>query len=295
MRRRRSTMLLLGAIFALLAFFVLYISLSRPTTGAVINPTPTPEPTVQAIITNKDIPSYTIVKKEDLSTLDIKVSTVTSDTVQDATKVIGQVLTKPYLKGQQIAAGDISQPGISLVLTKGQHGFDLPILEVDNFGGQLNDNDVVDILWSRNFEVVQAIVGADGKPAEHIEQLPTTKKLLDNIKVVRVIHLVAGQQKQSNAPVQAPQEQPSGDAAAQQQAQTQANQGLYAKDAPPSAVLVLAVTDQQAEVIKFARENGIVSLTLRAKDDTDVERTTGITDKIMNEDYGVVLPEILIK
>jgi Flp pilus assembly protein CpaB len=57
----------------------------------------------------------------------------------------------------------------------------------------------------------------------------------------------------------------------------------------------LSVTDQQAEVIKYARETGVVDLTLRARDDTDVERTTGITDKIMVEDYGVQIPELIVK
>jgi len=288
-------MLLLGAIFALLAFFVLYIGLTRaqppPPTA-----TPTPEAKIQVIIAKDDIPSYTLVKETDLTTSEINASLVTTDTVTNANTVIGQVLKRPYRANAQINASDVSEPGISLVLTKGQRGLTLPIQEKDNFGGQLNDNDVVDILWSRNFEVVQAIIGADGKPVEHIAELPTTKKLLDNIKVIRVIHLVVGPKNaESSGPVQAPQTESSADQAQSQQAQTQANQNLYAEDAPPSAVLVLAVTDQQAEVIKFARENGIVSLTLRAKDDTDVERTTGITDKIMNEDYGVVLPEVLIK
>jgi len=89
----------------------------------------------------------------------------------------------------------------------------------------------------------------------------------------------------------------SNDQAASQAAQTAAQQALYASGAetPFAAALILAVNDQQAEVLKFARESGVLNLTLRAKDDAEIQRTTGITDKIMNADYGVVVPELIIK
>jgi Flp pilus assembly protein CpaB len=288
---------LLGAILALLAFFVLYLGLSANSgPRAVVPPTPVP-PKVQVLVAAKDIPSYTVIKADDVTIQEMEASQVLSGTTTQPNDVVGQVLTRNYAANSQILTTDIAPPGISQILTKGQRGFALPVLEVNNFGGQLNDNDVVDVLWSRNFEVVQDIVGADGKPTQYIKQLPTTKKILDNVKVLRVIHLVAGQtNQQSSGPVNKNAYTPQGGDQTQQNAQqTAANQALYAKDAPPSAVLILAINDQQAEVIKFARENGVVDLTLRAKDDTDVERTTGITDKIMSEDYGVVLPEVLIK
>ena len=193
------------------------------------------------------------------------------------------------------------QLGLKLEKTKGQRGFVLPIREVDKFGGQLVDGDVVDVLWTRQFEIITSIVGPDGKPQQLTRNFPTTKKVLDNIKVVRVIHLAAGgaKKKSTNSTVDTtPQQSGSGaDAATQQAAAAQAAQALYGTtvETPFSAALILGITDQQAEVIKYARETGIVNLTLRAQGDTDVERTTGITDKIMTEDYGVVLPEIIFK
>jgi Flp pilus assembly protein CpaB len=87
---------------------------------------------------------------------------------------------------------------------------------------------------------------------------------------------------------------------------------MYAPEAPVSTVLVLGVTDQQAEVIKFARENGIIDLTLRSsalqrdeqdnvikdeagkeiRGDQDVELTTGISINILIDQYGLPIPPV---
>ena len=85
---------------------------------------------------------------------------------------------------------------------------------------------------------------------------------------------------------------------------------MYLEDAPYQTVLVLGVTDQQAEVITFARQNGSVDLTLRSsavqkddtgavikdaagndvRGDTDVEKTTGITLDTLIKEYGLPSP-----
>jgi Flp pilus assembly protein CpaB len=86
---------------------------------------------------------------------------------------------------------------------------------------------------------------------------------------------------------------------------------MYAADAPFQTVLVLGVTDQQAEVIAYARENGLVDLTLRSsavqkddagnpvkddkgqdvRGDTDVEKTTGIGIDTLVQQYGLPVPK----
>ena len=291
-------MLLLGAVLALLAFFVLYLGLSRASPPPVV-PSPTAVPQVNVLVPAKDIPSFTMIMTPDITIKQIDETQVLTGTAQEAdlSKVVGHVFTRAYVQGSVISLDDVVDPGISQVLPKGKRGFVLPVLEVNNFGGQLNDNDSVDILWTRQFEIITQIVGADGKPVQYVKPLPTTKLLLSNIKVVRVIHLSPGTpgKAQNGAVNTTPEQSSGGNQAQQQQQQTQALQGLYGKDAPINAALVLAVEDKEAEVIKFAREYGVVDLALRAKDDTDVQRTTGITDKILIDDYGVVIPELIIK
>lgn len=87
---------------------------------------------------------------------------------------------------------------------------------------------------------------------------------------------------------------------------------MYAPEAPVSTVLVLGVTDQQAEVIKFARENGIIDLTLRSsalqkdeagnvvkdeagkevRGDQEIEKTTGVSINILVDQYGLPIPPV---
>jgi Flp pilus assembly protein CpaB len=57
--------------------------------------------------------------------------------------------------------------------------------------------------------------------------------------------------------------------------------------------VVLAVTPQQAEVVRFAQLDGNVSLVLRAPDDAGAAdtSTTGITLKWLVDNYGVLPPQ----
>jgi hypothetical protein len=72
-------------------------------------------------------------------------------------------------------------------------------------------------------------------------------------------------------------------------------------------IVILAVTTQQSEVIKFGQMDGSISLVLRSGDDfrdpTTGEllpaevivpvSTTGITLKTLVDDYGVLVPELV--
>jgi Flp pilus assembly protein CpaB len=192
---------------------------------------------------------------------------------------------------------DVTDPGVSQVLGRNERAFVISVKEINNFGGQLVDGDVVNLLWTRNFEITTSIVGPDGEATQVIKTLPTTKKILDNIKILRVVKLRPGNAKKAGSGAAVNAQGGESRDTDSEAAQLAAMQGLYvaAPEPPPTAALILAITDQQAEVIKFARETGMIDLTLRAKDDAEVERTTGITDKIMIEDYGVQIPELIIK
>lgn len=63
-------------------------------------------------------------------------------------------------------------------------------------------------------------------------------------------------------------------------------------------IIVIAGTDQDAEILKFAgrdiNENGGITVTLRSPGDEAVEETTGITlDRLITE-YGVPVPNVVI-
>jgi Flp pilus assembly protein CpaB len=215
--------------------------------------------------------------------------------------LFGKMTLVPMSRGQTVLANQVTTSGFSQILGKGKRAFTLAVNERNNFGGMLTENDYIDVLWTHKYEVSQFVPGADGKPQEKTRTLPTTKTLLQDVRVMRVITLNTPSTQQPRADGQ--------NGAATQTAAVRAAPAsqLYAADAVVSTVLILEVNDQQAEVLKFANEGGTLDFTLRSSDGTsrrgdadvrgdhDPERTTGITDKVLVEQYGLLLPELLIK
>jgi hypothetical protein len=55
---------------------------------------------------------------------------------------------------------------------------------------------------------------------------------------------------------------------------------------------VLAVTDQEAEIIKFSREaNNAITLVLRGRGDTATETTIGATLDLLVSSFGLPVPD----
>jgi Flp pilus assembly protein CpaB len=171
----------------------------------------------------------------------------------------------------------------------------------------VTENDHVDLIWSTILEYQHQIQGADGKPTWEKAYFTSTKTLLQDVHVMRVVKLL-------QAPPPSGQNNGNGSAEAASAVSTDNSASLaamYAEGAPYATVLVLGVTDQQAEVLAFARDNGTVDLTLRSsavqKDDTgnvvkddqghdvrgdkEVEKTTGIGIDTLIQQYGLPVPK----
>ena len=61
---------------------------------------------------------------------------------------------------------------------------------------------------------------------------------------------------------------------------------------PGSWVVVLAVTDQEAEIIRYSlQQASSMALVLRGRGDTTVEQTLGVTLNILVSQYGLPEPQ----
>jgi len=59
---------------------------------------------------------------------------------------------------------------------------------------------------------------------------------------------------------------------------------------PGEWILTLALTDQQAEIVKFSTEAGTITLALRGRGDTAVDNTIGSTLSLLVSQFGLPLP-----
>ncbi len=294
-------LLILGAGLAVMSFVVVYILMSRGTllaSGQAASSVPTAVPVTNVVVVKQDVPAYTVLDENNVGLKEVESTTVTGDATSDVMAVYGKMTTARLRAGQQVSQNQLTQSGFSNVLAPGEKAFALPIHPRSAFGGALTEGDHVDVLWSAGL-ALKYEMAPDGTVKESSDVMTTTKALLQDIKILRVINL--------EQPAPASQGDEEAEPVSLRPGTTQTS-AMYTAEAPLQQVLILGVTDQQAEVLKFAMEGGTIDLALRSsavqrdaagkevmgadgkpvRGDHTVEKTTGITINTLIEQYGVL-------
>jgi Flp pilus assembly protein CpaB len=266
------------------------------------------------VVAKADLAAYTMLDASNVTLMDVEATTALSDAASDPASVLGKMTLVPLSKEQQIQKATLTETGFSNVLQRGEKAFTIAVPERSTFGNSITENDRVDILYTVAFntfrKVPRASDGAGQAPGQGQDPFTfekivytTTKTLLQDVRVLRVMNL-------QTAPPPEAQNGAEPAAATTSQKNTVSNAGMYADAAPYHTVLVLSLTDQQAEVLVFARASGTLDFTLRAsgmmkdaegkpvlaadgkevKGDHEIEKTTGISIDKLIEQYGIVPP-----
>lgn len=296
-------LLLIGAGLAVMAFVLVYIFMSRgiatETQAAAV---PTEVPMARVAVVNTDIPAYTVLDASNVVVDTVEQTTVQSNTASDASNLYGKMTLVNLTKGQQIPQNLLADSGFSSVIEKGQKAFSFAVPERSTFGGAVTVNDRVDVLWTIKLDYNKRVPQPGGQYTFEKVQYANTKTLIQDIAVLRVLKLAP--------PPPPPAENGEAQQAAAAAPPNYNSAEYYVEGAPFTTVLVLGMTDQQAEVLKFARENGSVDLALRSsavlknpdgsvvkdangvdvKGDRDPETTTGITIDDLIATYGIKAP-----
>ena len=297
-------LLILGAGLAAMAFVVVYIVMSKGTAGGANQAANVPaslKMTTVAVV-KQDLPAYTMLDASNVGLKDVESTTVASSTTADPSSLYGKMTLIPMASQQQVQTNMLTEAGFSSVLGKNERAFSLAVPERSTFGNTVTQNDRVDVLWTVGIEFSKSVPKADGKNDFEKAVFTSTKTLLQDVKVLRVISL------RPPVPTTDEEKQAANDANANSNPNGAAT--LYDAGAPYQAVFVLGVSDQQSEVLKFARETGVLDMTLRSsavqkdaegkevkdgavntvRGDHDVEKTTGVTLSTLIEQYGVQPP-----
>ncbi len=281
MKRRGGRVFLLLGVLLVVVVGAVFLWMSTQEGGGggfpgLQQPTPAPTPTpVRVVVARRDIEPGTVLV--DLNEY-VEIGPMPA---QEYAKSPDQYFTdveSVYLKlistTQVIAAGKpikreyLTSPSISYQeqLPTGQKAVAIPVDAVAGVGHLLAPGDWVDVILMYNMTVSPGPKTGQGditnlSPFEEAapKQLVTVKTVIQRAKVVHVITL-------DLVPGRTPAEHEN--------------------------IVVLAMNDQDAEIVKFAQMDpeAQIHLVARRFDDTGDEFTTGITTKLLIETYGLPVP-----
>jgi pilus assembly protein CpaB len=286
LKRSNRLVLLIGVFLAVIAFVGIALTLgqgSGPGPGASVAPTELP-----TVVAAQDIPLGAVVTGAMLKTQTLPVDQRKTGSFQNVGQVIGQTARRKITAEAQVEAADFSvSSGIAQIdVPPGMRAFAVQVDQVSGVGTIIRAGDYVDMvvgLTGDKFPVVE--INPDDDSISVVAGLNTTsvKLLIEGMQVLGTALPAPTAAQDPNAPA------PSG----QPETTLTGNQEL----------VILAVSAQQAEIIKFAQLDGSISLALRSPKDFIDENgqpvvtlpagTTGVILKTLVDGYGVIRPELV--
>lgn len=276
MKRVNRFMLIAGVILAGVAF-VAVLAFGGMGTPAVV----APPAEVNVVVAAVDLTLGTELTPDKLAT-QTRPQSDASGTYQRPEELVGKIVRRTVGAGQVLTAGDFESNALAQIaqsLQPGLRAIAVPLSKVDSVGMLLQPGDRVDVLISmREMDGLNPVVQPNpnggvtpvegGVPVPYINldsylNNTTVKVVVQNVQVLAV-------QPRSNEP-----------------------SNLITNAAPePDVIVVLAVSTQQSEIVRYGQLDGNVSLVLRAPGDATAAdaTTTGITLRWLVDHYGVLPP-----
>ncbi|MBF8290346.1 MAG: Flp pilus assembly protein CpaB [Chloroflexi bacterium] len=287
--KRSNRLILLIGVFLAAAAFVLVLILIGGNGGGGGGGGPTAPPTTLAtVVAARDIPLGVTVTTAMVATQEILIENRSNGAFGDVSQAIGQVVRQSIARGQQVTTFQFADLG-SAARLECPAGFTCIAVQVDQVSG------VGTLIKSGDFvDMVAAVGTTDPKfpifDSDTIVRVPTGDYDPTSVKV-----LLQGMQVVATL-LPPPPATETGVATPVPGSGTTSLNGQQ-------EIVILAVTPQQAEVIKFVQLDGSITLTLRSPKDfvdasgnpiiPEIVPTTGIILKNMVSLYGVLTPEII--
>ena len=291
MKRSNRLILLIGVFLAALAFVFVVILLSGDGTGPTSpGATEAPPAELDTVVAARDIPLGVTVTAAMVTTQKILTTDREVGALGNPSQAIGKVARATILRGQQVTAAAFvsSSSPTSIECLAGFTCMAVQVDQVSGVGTLIRTGDYVDVVAEISPDSFPINFFVDPEADESLDEAvydPTSVKvLLQGIQVVATL-LPPPPAAEAGAPTPAPDS--GGTALTGQQ-----------------EIVILAVTQQQLEVIKFAQVDGNITLALRSPKDFVDElgnpivpatiTTTGIVLTTMIRDFGVLPPDFVI-
>jgi len=293
LKRSNRLVLLIGVFLAIVAFVLVVLLLQNPPASTPTSQVPTTGPVVVA---KSDIPLSTRIRADQVEVKTLNLKAINAGAFQDPSQLVGQVARQPVASGAQITQttlnGGLSGTVINVQTPAGERAIAVRVDQISGVGTVIKTGDYVDAIISLTEEQFASITLDPNNPKQVVVTNPgpkgaTVKLIVQGMQVLGTLL----------PPVAAP--------AANASAAPSAEPGTVLNE--QQEIVILSVSAQQAEVIRYAQIQAnpllTLSLVLRSPDDfidpttgqpvpPVVVQTTGITLKELIDTYGVLPPVI---
>jgi Flp pilus assembly protein CpaB len=289
LKRSNRLILLIGVFFAIVAFIgiVFIVQGNRGSGGPSVA---TELPTVFAA---KPITLGSEITADMLQVTTTKVTERDPTAYTTPTLLLGKIAGKDIPQGKQLTGDDFNRGGnlSSVTVPVGMRAISVTVDQGSGVGTLIHTGDYVDLLVGITGDKFPVITLTDSNNFQVVSGINATsaKVLLQGMQVIGTLL-----------------PPPSAAQAQAQQANANNNGGGEGGGASlnnQQEIVILAVSAQQAEVIKFAQIDGSISLVLRSPKDFRDDQgnpiapapagTTGITLRVLVDEYRVLIPQLV--
>jgi pilus assembly protein CpaB len=295
LKRSNRLILLIGVFLAALAFVFIVILLSGGGGGGGGgggSEATAPPAELETVVAARDIPLGVTVTAAMVTTQKILANDREIGALGNTGQAIGKVARQTITKGQQVTSAQFTDTGTSGRI-ECLPGFTCMAVQVDQVSGVgtlIKSGDYVDLVAQVSPTFPTTIFVDPNNPLTGLNDQaftydPTSTKVL--IQGAQVVATLLPPPPTTETGVASPAPETSGTALNGQQ-----------------EIVILAVTQQQAEVIKFVELDGNITLTLRSPKDfvddqgnpivPETVTTTGTILRTMIDDFGVLPPELIV-
>lgn len=296
--RGKSTLFILLSLALLLAAGGVAAMSLRPSGNGLLNTAApqeqVPDPMVPIVVAQIDLPQGTLISPPDdfLSIEEVPASQYNTQLQFNNPEALRDMVTTTEIKaGDVIRSNAVRQAGLSQKIPESVEGepalkaFPIQVNTLSGVADLLQPGDFVDVVGSFRIDVTTLYSNGQGGVSEKTSPETTTKVLLQDVEVLDVLK---------------PAVPAEGEAPAEQAAETPENTNMAGENTPANVlasgnwILVLAVTNEEAEVLRFSLNQGInLTTVLRRAGDHDTEDTPGATLELLTEIYGLPKPRAI--
>jgi Flp pilus assembly protein CpaB len=292
LKRSNRLILLIGVFLAIVAFVGVVVLFS----GGGGGPTPSTPTSMNTVKAAVDIPLGTTVTADMLTAEVLPIAQRDATAFPDISLVVGKVARQKITTGAQVTAAMFTARGggtacapEDIQITDPTHrAMAVQVDQLTGVGTVLRTGDYVD-----------AVVGftADKFPVVTLNAEDNTVSVVAGLNATTVKVLVQGMQVLCTLlpPPTTTQAAPAASGAPQGESGTTLTQ--------QNEIVILEVSAQQSEVIKFGQMDGSITLTLRSPAEFRDENgqpvsvppadTTGVTLKLLVDEYNVLIPQLV--